>query len=314
MAEDVSHLLEAFDNLRVWRRGDQRAPHKPLLVLLALGRARRGLPRLAPFSELEPELRELLADFGPPRPPHPEYPFWHLQTDGVWEVAGAASLGRNPADTPSLRLARELDGGFPASVWQRVTTDEVLVREIAACLLDAHFPPSLHDDLTERVGLDDVWHVVTRPGPRRHPAFRVEVLRAYGYRCAVCGYDGRLDNLSVGLDAAHVRWWAAGGPDDVSNGLALCVMHHKAFDLGVIGLTADLRVRVSGAFHGGRSAHQFVTEFNGRALHQPQSGAVHDAHRQWHDREVFRGPARVGGFMAAEQPAAYSDTGRRGET
>lgn len=31
-------ILEQFDRLGVWSRGDQRAPHKPLLALYALGR------------------------------------------------------------------------------------------------------------------------------------------------------------------------------------------------------------------------------------------------------------------------------------
>src|SRR5437588_7846441 len=39
-------------------------------------------------------------------------------------------------------------------------------------------------------------------------------------------------SVSVGLDAAHIRWHQAGGPDREGNGLALCVLHHKLFDLG----------------------------------------------------------------------------------
>jgi putative restriction endonuclease len=31
-------ILDRVDKLRVWQRGGQRAPHKPLLLLLALGR------------------------------------------------------------------------------------------------------------------------------------------------------------------------------------------------------------------------------------------------------------------------------------
>jgi len=31
-----AELLSAFDRIRVWQRGDRRAVHKPLLVLLAL--------------------------------------------------------------------------------------------------------------------------------------------------------------------------------------------------------------------------------------------------------------------------------------
>ena len=28
-------ILERFDELNIWKQGDQRAPHKPLLVLYA---------------------------------------------------------------------------------------------------------------------------------------------------------------------------------------------------------------------------------------------------------------------------------------
>lgn len=35
-------ILQAFDSMRVWQRGDQRAVHKPLLVLLALVKVGAG--------------------------------------------------------------------------------------------------------------------------------------------------------------------------------------------------------------------------------------------------------------------------------
>lgn len=36
-------ILARFDGLNTWRQGDQRAAHKPLLVLYALGRWRCAL-------------------------------------------------------------------------------------------------------------------------------------------------------------------------------------------------------------------------------------------------------------------------------
>jgi len=53
------------------------------------------------------------------------------------------------------------------------------------------------------------------------------VLRAYEYRCAVCGFDVRLGSVSIALDAAHIRWHQAGGPETESNGLALCVLRER---------------------------------------------------------------------------------------
>ena len=55
---------------------------------------------------------------------------------------------------------------------------------------------------------------------------------------------------SVGLEAAHIKWHAYYGPDEVSNGLALCTLHHKASDLGGISLLDDLRLVVSDDLHG----------------------------------------------------------------
>jgi putative restriction endonuclease len=78
------------------------------------------------------------------------------------------------------------------------------------------------------------------------------VLQAWDRQCAFCGYDGQLAAASVGIDAAHVRWFAFDGPDALDNGLALCVLHHKLFDLGVLGLDRRLRVLVSAVFTANR--------------------------------------------------------------
>ncbi len=70
-------LVQDLTNVTVWKRGSQRAPHKPLLLHLALARVQRGEERLASFEEeIEPRLERLLREFGPPRQSfHPEYPF-----------------------------------------------------------------------------------------------------------------------------------------------------------------------------------------------------------------------------------------------
>lgn len=71
-------------------------------------------------------------------------------------------------------------------------------------------------------------------------AFRERVLQAYREHCAIC----RLRHLEL-LDAAHIL------PDThpqglplVPNGLALCKLHHAAFDAHVIGIRPDYVVEI----------------------------------------------------------------------
>lgn len=77
---------------------------------------------------------------------------------------------------------------------------------------------------------------------RLHQAeFRQRVVRAYHQACAICRL--RHDEL---LDAAHILpdGHPLGEPT-VPNGLALCKLHHAAFDRNIVGIRSDLVVEVS---------------------------------------------------------------------
>ena len=72
------------------------------------------------------------------------------------------------------------------------------------------------------------------------PVFRQRVIQAYGGSCAMC----RLRHVSL-LDAAHIiPDRDARGLPSVSNGLALCKIHHAAYDANLIGIHPDLIIRV----------------------------------------------------------------------
>lgn len=84
-------------------------------------------------------------------------------------------------------------------------------------------------------------YIVAETRKRLHqPVFRAQVMRAYGVRCCVCA----LGHAQL-LDAAHIV------PDSeehgiaaVTNGLALCKIHHAAFDAGILGIRPDLVVQI----------------------------------------------------------------------
>ncbi len=77
-------LQKLLSEITVWRKGEQRAPHKPLLVLYALSQYRNGHARLFDYaSEIQPVLHALLERYGPQRREYrPDMPFWRLKVTG----------------------------------------------------------------------------------------------------------------------------------------------------------------------------------------------------------------------------------------
>ena len=53
----AAQILETFDNIRRAQRAGVYAPHKPLLILLALARVQRDEPRLVEFAAIDGSLR-----------------------------------------------------------------------------------------------------------------------------------------------------------------------------------------------------------------------------------------------------------------
>ncbi|WP_329177445.1 phosphorothioated DNA-binding restriction endonuclease [Streptomyces sp. NBC_01477] len=291
--------LERAAKLRQWSGNGTRAPHKPLLLLYALGRFQADAEGELRYSAVESDLARLLAEYGPANRTTPAYPFHHLVSDGVWEVRTDRGTGSPGTGVLALR-AEGAAGRLVPELRTALRREPSLLGRMARVLLDLHFPPSLHGDLCEAVGLE---LELAETGPlvagrrqrQRGRQMREAVLIAYEYQCAFCGYDGRIGLVPVGLEAAHVRWWAFDGPDDVDNGLCLCALHHKLFDKGVLGIGDGHLIMVSQNFTGRSAvAREHVVALAGRPLLGPQPGAprVAAAHRSWHTGQVFHGDPR----------------------
>ena len=103
------------------------------------------------------------------------------------------------------------------------------------------------DERTNEIGVSEypeagVRRYVTREFKARlhQQSFRERVLHAYREQCALC----RLRHREL-LDAAHiVPDSEPEGVPEVRNGLALCKLHHAAFDRMFIGIRPDLVVEV----------------------------------------------------------------------
>lgn len=150
-------FLSRLSKIRVWRKGTKRAPHKPLLILYALGQVRQGNKRFIPYCEIEPKLTSLLRKFGPPANQwNPHYPFGRLVNDGLWELLGDEEVRRTKSkDLVKTSLKQhDVRGGFIKTDYQLLSSNVGLIEEGTSLLLEAHFPRSTHDDIRSAVGLE----------------------------------------------------------------------------------------------------------------------------------------------------------------
>ena len=108
--------------------------------------------------------------------------------------------------------------------------------------VDAQHIPSLSEPPVETAGREARRAYVTVVTQQRlhQQSFRERVLRAYQGQCAVC----RIRHEEL-LQAAHIL--PDGHPQGepiVPNGLALCGLHHAAFDRNILGITRERVIRI----------------------------------------------------------------------
>ena len=142
-AMDYQGIIQQFQSINTWKSKGTRAPHKPLLMLLALGEIQRGNTGFIPYAVIEPKLKDLLIDFGPPRKTiYPTFPFIRLANDRLWQFNKPELLNTRQDYTSKFLLSNDLQGKFPDVVGQQLKQDPALLRNIAELILSQNFPPS----------------------------------------------------------------------------------------------------------------------------------------------------------------------------
>ncbi len=292
------HLLQRVQTMRVAVRHGRPSPHKPLLLLLSIGRHLNGQQRLITYGEVEGDLNGLIRCFGlPDSRENAHYPFWHLTNDRLWEVDRPELVRTTTAGDAYLSDLREHDirGGLTQDFVYALDSNPDFAWRVVGSLLNNYFPPSLHQDILESVGVvgkvGPSWPVYTMPRQdARDPRFREVVLQAYNSRCALCEFDVQVAGQPIGIEAAHIKWHCAKGPAKVDNGMALCVLHHKFFDAGLFTVLTDLTVLVGG-LASGDSVEESLNKYGGSVLQViPDRSDQRPAARflTWHERAVFK--------------------------
>ena len=286
--------FERLTELRQYQSDGKRTPHKPLLVLLALGQLNTMGSSVLEWSAVERRLGALLAEFGTSATTGSSsaaYPFTRLRSDGVWKLSRDV-----PNDNVGPLNSEPIEGHFSPEIEAELRNSPAALNAVARALVESQFPMTIAPDVLSAVGLDpDVVFstapTATQPATRKRDVnWRRQIVAAWDRSCAFCGFDGALGGAPVGIEAAHIRWFNFEGPDDLDNGVALCSLHHKLLDRGAIGLRDPETVIVSSAFSAVGAAGKAVYELHGREL-RPRPGTALPApeYVTWHRAEVFKG-------------------------
>lgn len=291
---DAAGVVNALTALRQYQGDGRRAPHKPLLVLLALGQLNATGSSALKWSAVEERLGALLAEFGTATmtgPSSAAYPFTRLRSDGVWQLSRDV-----PNDNVGPLNSEPIEGHFSPEIEAELRRSPATLNAVARALVESQFPLTIAPDVLSAVGLDpDVVFstaatMTVLDARKRDVNWRRQIVAAWDRSCAFCGFDGALGGAPVGIEAAHIRWFNFEGPDELDNGLALCSLHHKLLDRGAIGLRDPGTVIVSSSFSAVGAAGRAVYELHGREL-RPRPGTVLPApeYVMWHHAEVFKG-------------------------
>ncbi len=301
-------LFQRFTKLNTATLSDGiKAPHKYLLLLFAIGQCLKGKDRMIPYEHVKKALEPLLKRYAPyAKTLKPELPFWHLQNDGIWELESTESENLPNSGVLGKKTLAEMHGGLTQEDYELFSNNPDIAMSVAQEILDLRYPSSLHEQILETAGIDiesDIG-VADDNEPntskkfqwfRRHwrdPKFPKEVIKAYENQCAVCRFSIRMDEKPIGLEAAHIKWHQYDGPAKVSNGLALCAIHHELFDAGAFTISPDVyKVKVSDLFSG-QGDDEMLGRYDADTLRVLPNVKNDHPNRQylvWHIKNIYRG-------------------------
>ena len=274
------------------------APHKPLLLLVFLEMVETGA-FVGDRFPLSPDLGYRFDTFFQvvthrrSARPDVRMPFHHLKTQGFWSAHTASGeLSIHRVTTAYV---------VPDPDFVEACKSPEFRREARYILISTHFEPAERNALYHLVGIPiPATDEVTREAffeksndaanTGRSARFRLDIVSAYNYTCALTGY--RVTTISSGaiVDAAHIHQFANSRNNDPKNGIALCKNAHWMFDVGLWTIDNDYCVVVAKAAFSEFSPNQkSLSEIHGQRLLLPGNESIWPSkvHLAWHRAHKF---------------------------
>jgi len=122
----------------------------------------------------------------------------------------------------------------------------------------------------------------------RNSIFKKQIPKLYGYRCCISGMKLEAGFNVQMVDACHIKPFSESRDDTISNGISLAPNLHRAFDRGLITITANYRVRISREFKENNTPFS-LHQFENRMLLLPELPKDYPSIENliWHNKERF---------------------------
>ncbi|WP_392564397.1 HNH endonuclease [Orbus wheelerorum] len=159
---DIKQLKQQISDIKIWKKEDQSAPHKPLLLLYVLSQYKKGHDRLFNYgSEIKDQLSELLIKFGPQRADYyPNMPFWRLQKEAFWQLTNiedcinSANSNKDPSSNQLINC--QAYGGFDEQTYQYLKADSNVIAQLVWQILCQYFPKNIQSELINKLDFSPI--------------------------------------------------------------------------------------------------------------------------------------------------------------
>lgn len=293
--ESRDRWLRILGKLRV-DRSKGIAPHKPLLLLVLLEMLEKAELQ-SPVLQLTPETAFRFSQFATivahrrTQRLDIRLPFYHLVSDGIWSTfTKEGEESRDPKWTQYVRINEEFFS-LSQSAEFRLAARTILIRtyfEPAEQMALASLANIAIEDLDFSETLVRESEASYQRG--RDVRFRLDIVAAYNYTCALTGYRvTTIDGASI-IDAAHIHQFSESRNNDPKNGIALCKNAHWMFDQGLWSLDEDYQVIVAQtAFDEATRDQKSLRDFHGTQIALPSNTNLwpDPLHLAWHRKHKF---------------------------
>jgi putative restriction endonuclease len=313
MPDALTYYLNKIQKLRIDRSHGKPALHKPILLLTVLDLIEQGEiveNKITPSPQLVDVFLKYSSRIGL-MALRPFFPFYHLKTSGFWHLHAKQGQEAVFAAVTQFKSMPQL-----ARVIAFASLDEDLfilflnpeTREvIRQAIIKTYFSNQseiIQAVVNENRQVSDIEEILLQQAqhktglaqkevpetPLRSAAFRGVIMKLYNYTCAACQL--RIITLSgaSAVDAAHIVPFSESHDDGIGNGLALCKLHHWAFDTGILSVDDRYQIIVSSAFEENGSKEMLIKSLGGRKIILPEQKpffpSLHAV--RWHRSNKFQ--------------------------